>query len=70
MKKNGKIEKESARAKIIKFEPSGINLEVFAYILTTDFIEFLSIQQDMILQIMEIVQKQTSGFAANPLNLK
>jgi MscS family membrane protein len=70
MLKNNKIEKETARAKIIKFEPSGINLEVFAYILTTDLIEFLSIQQDMILQIMEIVQKQTSGFAVNPLNLK
>jgi MscS family membrane protein len=63
LKANEKVEKETSRAKLVKFETNGFNIEVFAYILTTDLLNFLSIQQEIMLQVNNIVQENTKGFA-------
>jgi MscS family membrane protein len=58
-----KIESSSARVRFIGFGDSSLNLEVFAYVLETDYAAFLHIQEDLLLRIMDIVSASGSGFA-------
>ncbi len=58
-----KVESDSARIRFANFDSSALNLEVFSYVLTRDFGEFTAIREDLLLRIMEIVEKSGSGFA-------
>jgi MscS family membrane protein len=58
-----KVESSSARVRFIGFGDSSLNLEVFAYVLETDYGAFLHIQEDLLLRIMDIVAGSGSGFA-------
>ena len=58
-----KVESSSARVRFIGFGKSSLDLEVFAYVLETDYASFLPIQEDLLLRIMEIVETSGSGFA-------
>jgi len=58
-----KVESPSARVRFIGFGDSSIKLEIFAYVLETDYAAFLPIQEDLLLRIMDIVEEGGSGFA-------
>jgi MscS family membrane protein len=58
-----KVESSSARVRFIGFGDSSFKLEVFAYVLETDYAVFLSIQEDLLLRMMDIVAGRGSGFA-------
>jgi MscS family membrane protein len=58
-----KIESESARIRFASFDSSALKLEIFSYVLTRDFAEFTAIREDLLLRIMEIVEKSGTGFA-------
>ena len=58
-----KVESSSARVRLIGFGDSSLDLEVFAYVLETDYADFLTIQEDLLLRIMDIVRGSGSGFA-------
>ena len=58
-----KVESPSARVRFIGFGDSSLKLEVFAYVLETDYAAFLHIQEDLLLRIMDIVAASGSGFA-------
>ena len=58
-----KIEHESARIRFAGFDSSALNLEIFSYVLTSDFAEFTAIREDVLLRMLEIVDKSGSGFA-------
>jgi len=58
-----KVESSSARVRFIGFGDSSLNLEVFAYVLETDFGTFLHIQEDLLLRIMDIVAGSGSALA-------
>jgi MscS family membrane protein len=58
-----KVESSSARVRFTGFGNSSLNLEVFAYVLETDYGAFLHIQEDLLLRIMDIVAGSGSGFA-------
>ena len=58
-----KVESASARVRFIGFGKSSLDLELFAYVLETDYASFLPIQEDLLLRIMEIVEASGSGFA-------
>ena len=58
-----KVESESARIRFANFDSSALNLEMFSYVLTKDVSEFTAIREDLLLRIMEIVEKSGSGFA-------
>jgi MscS family membrane protein len=51
------------RVRIVGFGESSINVEVRANVLTSDWGEFLGIQEELILAIMRIVDAAGSGFA-------
>jgi len=58
-----KVENESAYIRFTNFDNSALRLEVFSYVLTQDSNEFNAIREDLLLRIMEIVEKSGSGFA-------
>lgn len=58
-----KIENGSARIRFADFDSSSLNLEVFSYVLTGDYTEFTAIREDLLLRMMETVEKSGTGFA-------
>jgi MscS family membrane protein len=58
-----KVETQSARIRLASCDPSAYTLEVFSYVLTSDFAEFTAIREDLLLRIMEIVRQSGTNFA-------
>jgi MscS family membrane protein len=52
-----------ARVRFVAFGTCSLDLEVFAYVLTSDWNEFLSIREDIFLRMMDIVRESGTGFA-------
>jgi MscS family membrane protein len=57
------IETESSRVRLVDFGVRAIEIELFAYVLTSDYREFLAVREDLLLQIAGIVESAGSGFA-------
>ena len=58
-----KVDTASARTRFIGFGKSSLDLEVFAYVLETEYAAFLHVQEDLLLHIMEIVEASGSSLA-------
>jgi MscS family membrane protein len=58
-----KVESDTARIRFASFDTSALNLDIFSYVLTRDFAEFTAIREDLLLRIMDIVEKSGTGFA-------
>jgi MscS family membrane protein len=63
LKAHPKIDPDANRIRFNGFGDSSLNFEVFAYFLTSDWNEFLGIQEDVLLKIMNIVEANNTGFA-------
>jgi MscS family membrane protein len=57
------IETSSARIRLVDFGVRAIELELFAYVLTPDFLKFLAVREDLLLQIATIVESSGTSFA-------
>ncbi len=57
------VETSSARARFVKFADSSLNVEIFSYVRTRDFVQFLAVQEDLLLRLMDIVEAAGSGLA-------
>jgi MscS family membrane protein len=58
-----KVETTSSRIRLVNFGDRAVELELFAYILTADFADFLALREGMFLEIASIVEAAGSGFA-------
>ncbi|HEX5075777.1 MAG TPA: mechanosensitive ion channel domain-containing protein [Gemmatimonadaceae bacterium] len=58
-----KIEQTSARIRLINFGERALELELFAYMLTADFAEFLGLREGLLLEIASIVEAAGTAFA-------
>lgn len=58
-----KVAADPARARFTGFGESSLHVEIFAYVLTKDYNEFLGIAEDLNLRIMNIVSEAGTGFA-------
>jgi len=58
-----RVEKEGARIRLIAFGPSSLSFEIFAYVLVTAYSEFVAIQEDLLLRIMDIVAANGTSIA-------
>ena len=58
-----KVHPDPARIRFIGFGAYSLDLEIFSYVETADWAEFLAIREDLLLRIMEIVESTGSGFA-------
>jgi MscS family membrane protein len=57
------VSNDPARIRFIGFGSCSLDLEVFAYVLTADWNEFLAVREDIFLRIMDVVAKSGTGFA-------
>jgi len=58
-----RLEPDSARVRFIGFGASSLDIEVFAYVKTSVRAEFLGVQEDIWLRVMDIVAESGTGFA-------
>jgi MscS family membrane protein len=58
-----KVDPDPARPRFSSFGAYSLNIDIFAYIKTSDYGEYLAIQEDLLLRIMDIVEASGSGFA-------
>jgi MscS family membrane protein len=58
-----KVSPDPARARFIGFGDCSLDVEVFVYVLSEDYNEFLGIAEDINLRIMAIVSEAGTGFA-------
>jgi MscS family membrane protein len=54
---------DPARVRFVGFGAYSLDLEIFAYVDTTDWNEFLAIREDLLLRLMDVVAGSGTGFA-------
>jgi MscS family membrane protein len=57
------IETSGSRIRLMNFGERAIELELFAYVLTTDWLEFLTVREELLLQIAALVEESGTEFA-------
>src|SRR5690606_3888368 len=58
-----KVNPDPARVRFTGLERDALALEIFAYTVVADISEYLDVQEDLLLRIMDIVQQSGTGFA-------
>jgi MscS family membrane protein len=58
-----RVTPEPARIRFVGFGAYSLDLELFAYVNTSDWNEFLGIREDVYLRIMDIIRASGTGFA-------
>jgi MscS family membrane protein len=58
-----KVDPAPARVRLVGLGASSIDIEIWSYITTRDNDEFMEIREDLLLRIMDIVEKSGTGFA-------
>jgi MscS family membrane protein len=58
-----RVHPDPARPRFVSFSAYSLDIEIFAYILTSDYNEFLAIQEDLLLRIIDIIAASGTGFA-------
>jgi len=54
---------DPCRVRFVAFGAYSLDLEVFAYVDTQDYNEFLAVREDLFLRMMDVVERSGSGFA-------
>ncbi len=57
------VESGNLRVRFVNLGTSSLDLEIFAYVLTAVYPEFLAVQEELLLRIMDIVDESGTGFA-------
>src|SRR3989441_1840986 len=60
---HSKVESATARVRLVHFADASLNIEVFAYVCTTEAEQFLATQEDLLLRILDIVEKSGTQLA-------
>jgi MscS family membrane protein len=63
LKTHPRLVPESVRARFIGYGDWSLNIELYALAETSDHAEFLAIQEDVLLRVMDVVQESGCGFA-------
>lgn len=58
-----RVHPDPARVRLVGMGACSLDVEVFAYVVTVDYGEFLAIREDVFLRMMEIVLRSGTGFA-------
>jgi MscS family membrane protein len=58
-----KVSLDPARVRLVAFGAFSLDVEIYAYVLTSDWNEFLAVREDLMLQIIDIVAASGTGFA-------
>ena len=63
LQEHSKVDPDGARIRFVGFGSSSLDLEIFAYIKAPGMPEFLGIQEELLLRIMDIVTQSGTGIA-------
>jgi MscS family membrane protein len=63
LKESQHLESDSVRVRFLRLGPSSLDVEIFAYVLTWDWNQFLEIQERLLLRIMECIESAGVQFA-------
>lgn len=63
LEKDHRLDPESRRAHLVKFGAYSLDIDVFAFVLTSDYRQFLDVQEELLAAIMKIVEKHETDFA-------
>jgi MscS family membrane protein len=63
LRRHPKIHPELVRVRFIGFGASSLDVELFAYVKTTNGPELLGVREEVFLQVMDIVNESGTGFA-------
>jgi MscS family membrane protein len=58
-----KVLPDPQRVRMVGFGAYSLDLEVFAYVDTQDYNEFLAVREDIFLRMMQVIEESGSGFA-------
>lgn len=58
-----RVEQDAMRVRLVGFGPSSLDLEVFAYASTSLWHEFLAIREDVLLRIMDVIERSGTSIA-------
>ena len=53
-----------SRVRFVTFTQTSLDIEIFAYVSTSDYTKFLEIREEIYLRLMDIVNEQGAGFAS------
>jgi MscS family membrane protein len=60
-----RVEEATWRVRVLRFADYSIDVEVYVYILDRDYLQFLAIQEQLLLQILEVIER-TGATVAQP----
>jgi MscS family membrane protein len=63
LREHSRVDSQDARVRFVGFGSSSLDVEILAYILTTDFTVFLGIQEELLLRIMDIIEASGTAVA-------
>jgi len=58
-----RVTEDPARVRAVGFGQSSLDVDIFAYVRTADWNEYLAVQEDIVLRIMDIVRAAGTSFA-------
>jgi MscS family membrane protein len=61
--KHTNVESVTARVRFISIGNTSQDIEIFAYVFAADYNEFLVVQEDLLLQVLEIVESTGTALA-------
>jgi MscS family membrane protein len=66
LRESRNLETASVRVRFLRFGPSSFDVEIFAYVLARDWSQFLEVQENLLLRIMDCVESSGVQFAFPP----
>jgi len=61
--RNGKVEESTSRVRLLKLGDNGLEVEIYAYILERDYGLYLVAQEEMLLQVMDVLERTGAAVA-------
>lgn len=63
LKDHPRVDPNTVRVQFVEFGESSLDIEVFAYVTTTDRVEFLRIQEEILLRVMDVIEQAGTSLA-------
>jgi len=63
LERHPKVDDASARVRVLKLGENAIEAELYAYLLTREYREFLAVQEELILQAMDVLENSGAAVA-------
>jgi MscS family membrane protein len=60
---NNRVEDATSRVRLLRFAEAGMDVEIYAYILVRDYAEFLALQEELLLNIADTLERTGAGVA-------